>query len=137
MTKKISTQIKYYKLVTSHLRSIGNLAGSEIYPLSVQYSFREFSRGKYSSGLYVFDSLKFTRQFKNKYISYDHCYIYEVEVKQEIKPIFVDLRESYEFIVRVLKQHQQKKKYLKLLNRYQMPKGTKCFKQVKLIKKVN
>ncbi len=125
---------KHYKVVDKKLKSM-NVEHHPI--LSIQYKVGEFIRGKLESGLFVFDSLENARHFVRT-LSYWPLQIYEAEVKQSVRPIFVGdgfQTNIYKGLITILKRKKNKKRYLHLIDK-DMPEGTKCFKQVKLIKRV-
>ncbi len=129
----------YYKIVNVSLKSI---VGWSLGKLCTQYRIGEFVEGSLDSGLFVFDSLESIEKFKNEYGSYEDYPVFEVEVKQEVNPQFIflkGLRWSLEVeptITKMLTQHKQKKRFKYLINNEVMPTGTKCFKEVKLVRKV-
>ncbi len=132
---------KYYKVLTTNLTSIimrqnGPYGVDADNSMTVQYKIGEFVES--DSGLYVFDTLQSAIQFRNNYRK-DPCPIYEVEVRRPTIGWFIPLKnkEWQQIIRQMLKNKKNKKKYLQYVRRDEVPEGTKCFKEVKLIRRVN
>ncbi len=138
--------MKYYKVVKKNLKSA---VVNGIKALAIQYKIGEFVEGKLGSGIFVFDSLEDAKRFmnelnwnspRNNTLSSNY-YIYEADTKNLVKTVFWALSlcdlltDNSCRIIKILKLRKNKKKYLHLM-RGTPPKGTKCFKQVKLVKRV-
>ncbi len=142
--------MKYYKVVNKEMKS-AIVHGNK--DLSIQYKVGEFVEGKFGSGIFVFNSLGNAKRFMDglnwnsvvgsTFSLSANYHIYEVETKDLVKTVFRVLSLAAFFtygpcsIIKILKLRKNKKKYLHLMNKYDIPpRGTKCFKQIKLIKRV-
>ncbi len=129
--------MKYYKLVTPELESITKEELRSNTEFIIQYKVGQFVRGKWNSGLYVFTSLEEAQRFRQSYGCYVSGHIYEAECEQPTKILLFYYQG---ILIRVFKRRKNKKKYTHLIGKHNyydiIPAGTKCFKQVKLLKRV-
>ena len=143
MTKKKRT--KFYKVVTSELKSVGvqNLFEPFEQPLlNIQYIVGEYVKPKLEGSiLFVFDSLDCVKRFKERYGKYYDYPVYEVEVKGCVKKIpFVYSLESLKAILLLKKRRKKVPRYNTTRSvmtwERDIPFGTVGVKEVKLVKLV-
>ncbi len=139
-TERVVMTKKYYKVVTQGLKSYMSSYTDGI--LTVQYKVGEFVSGKFNSGLYVFNNYQNAKVFQKSIgDQFRLSYIYEVEVRQPDKILLIYLIHFYsEKAASLLQRRKNKKEFMSLMDEWgceSFPEGTKCFKEVKLLRRVS